>query len=273
MTWEEFLQSVLIPGVISIAKRLLAAFVLLVVGVIIIRFIVKKLKNGRMSQRAERTVHHFTVSFVKISLYVLLAVLVVAILGVPIASIVAVIGSIGLAISLAIQGTLSNLASGIMILVFKPFREGDYIESGDVGGTVEELGIFYTTLCTPDNKKVVIPNGNVTSGVLTNYSAKSTRRVEIKLDMEYGTDIDFAKKIISSVLSRNDKILKEPEPFIRMTEMGDSAIIVTVRVWCEKDNFWKVKFDLTEDFYNSLEAEGIRVPYQQIDVHIKDKER
>lgn len=273
MTWEQFLDNVLIPGVINIAERLLAAFVLLVVGVIIIKFIVRKLKNGRMAKKAERTVHNFIISFVKISLYVLLAVLIVAILGVPIASIVAVIGSIGLAISLAVQGTLTNLASGIMILVFKPFREGDYIESDGVGGTVEELGIFYTTLCTPDNRKVVIPNGKVTSTILTNYSAKNTRRVEVKLDMAYGTDIDFAKNVIRSVIARHDKVLKEPAPFIRMTEMADSSIIMTVRVWCERGDFWSVKFDLTEDIYISFEKEGIHIPYPQLDVHIKNQDR
>lgn len=270
MTWEQFLNDILIPGVVNIAWRLLAAFVIFVVGAVIIRAIIKKLKNGRFAEKTESTVHHFVVAFVKIALYVMLAVLVVATLGVPIASIVAVIGSVGLAISLAVQGTLSNLASGIMILVFKPFREGDYIESDGVGGTVTELGIFYTTLCTPDNKKVVIPNGNVTSNVLTNYSAKDTRRVEIKLDMAYGTDLDFAKNIVRGVLARHDEILPDPAPFIRMTEMGDHAVIMTVRVWCKREDYWTVNFNLTEDFYSSLEAEGIRVPYQQMDIHIKN---
>ena len=269
MTWEQFFNGIFIPGIVSMAWRLLAAFVILVVGTLIIKAVIKRLKNGRIAQKAEKTVHNFVVSFVKIALYVILAVLVVATLGVPMASIVAVIGSVGLAISLAVQGTLSNLAAGIMILVFKPFREGDYIETDGVGGTVTELGIFYTTLCTPDNKTVVIPNGNVTSNVLTNYSSRDTRRVEIKLDMEYGTDLDFAKGIIKGVLERHPEIMSEPAPFIRMTEMADHAIIVTVRVWCARDEYWNVNFNLVEDFYNSLEKEGIKIPYPQMDIHIK----
>ena len=217
----------------------------------------------------DTTAHGFLLAFIKIFLYVMLAVLVVATLGVNMASIVAAIGSIGLAISLAVQGTLANLASGIMILVFRPFKEGDYIEADGVSGTVTELGIFYTTLCTPDNKKVVIPNGNVTSNVLTNYSAKSTRRLEMCLDMAYGTDLDLAKGIVKGVLDRHDKILAEPAPFIRMTEMADHGIIVKVRVWCKTEDYWTLNFNLLEDFYSSLEKEGIRVPYQQMDIHIK----
>ena len=272
MTWEQFVQDTLIPGIISMAWRLVAAFLLLVVGAFIVKRVVKKLKTGRLAQKAEKTVHHFVVAFVKISLYVLLAVLVVATLGVPMASIVAVIGSVGLAISLAVQGTLSNLASGIMILVFKPFCEGDFVEADGVSGTVVELGIFYTTLRTPDNKKVVIPNSNITTNVLTNYSANDTRRVEFKLDMAYGTDLEFAKKIVSGVLERHSKILTDPAPTIRMTEMADSSIIITVRVWCNRDDYWPLYFDLNEDFYNSLEASGIHVPYQQVDVHIKKED-
>ena len=214
---------------------------------------------------------HFVVSFVKIALYVMLTVLIVAVLGVPMASIVAVIGSVGLAISLAVQGTLSNLASGIMILVFKPFREGDYVEADGVGGTVTDLGIFYTTLTTPDNKKVVIPNGNVTSNVLTNYSAKDTRRVEVKFNVDRSTDLDRAKGIVVSTLDGYDKILSDPAPFIRMTEVKDHAVVITVRVWCNRDEYWNVNFDLVENIYENFKKEGIEIPNPKMDVTVKDR--
>ncbi len=269
MTWDEFWSTVLFPKIVEVSWRLVAAGIILLAGGLLAKFVIKRVKNGRMFAKMDETVHGFFVAFVKIFVYVLLAVLVVATLGVNMASIVAAIGSIGLAISLAVQGTLANLASGIMLLVFRPFKEGDYIESEDVGGTVTELGIFYTTLCTPDNKKVVIPNGNVASNVLTNYSAKSTRRLEIALDMAYGTDIEVAKGIVKGVLDRHEGILSDPAPFIRMTEMGDHGIIFKVRVWCKTEDYWNLNFNLLEDFYNSLEKEGIRVPYQQMDIHIK----
>ncbi len=272
MTWDEFWSTVLFPKIVEVAWRLVAAALILIIGSLLAKFVIKRVKHGRVFARMDETVHGFFVAFVKISVYVILALLIVAALGVNMASIVAAVGSVGLAISLAVQGTLTNLASGIMLLVFRPFKEGDYIESDGVGGTVDELGIFYTTLYTPDNKKVVIPNGTVASNVLTNYSAKSTRRLEIALDMAYGTDLELAKGIIRGVLERHGEVLSEPAPFIRMTEMGDHGIIFKVRVWCKSEDYWTLNFNLLEDFYDSLEKEGIHVPYQQMDIHIKKDE-
>lgn len=273
MTFEQFVNDILVPGAINIAFRLLAATVLLIVGGVLIKFVIKRLKNGKLAQKADRTVHHFVLSFVKIALYVMLAVLIVATLGVDMASIVAVIGSIGLAISLAVQGTLSNLASGIMILVFKPFKEGDYIETADVSGTVTEVGIFYTTLCTPDGKVVVIPNGTVTGEVLKNYSRKENRRVDASLTLAHGTDVEIVQNLVREVIESNEKILKDPSPSIRLTGINKDSITVTVKVWTKNANYWDVNFNLLENIYVKLGEAGVSIPHSQLDVHIKENNK
>lgn len=271
MTLSEFFNGVVVPGAISIAVRLLAAAILLIVGNFIIKFFMKRLKNGRFAEKADKTVVSFTVSFVRVVLYVLLAVMVVAALGVDMASIIAVIGSVGLAISLAVQGTLSNLASGIMILVFKPFKEGDYIEANGEGGTVTDLGIFYTTLCTPDNKVVVIPNSAVTSNVLKNYSSMETRRVDVSLTLAHGTDLELVRKVAYGLLNETEKILSDPQPGVKMSEVNGGNIVVSVRAWVKNEDFWDVKFLLNEKLYEKLGEAGVQIPHSQLDVHLKEQ--
>lgn len=271
MTFSEFFNGVVVPGAISIAVRLLAAAILLIVGNFIIKFFMKRLKNGRFAEKADKTVVSFTFSFVRVVLYVLLAVMVVAALGVDMASIIAVIGSVGLAISLAVQGTLSNLASGIMILVFKPFKEGDYIEANGEGGTVTDLGIFYTTLCTPDNKVVVIPNSSVTSNVLKNYSSMETRRVDVSLTLAHGTDLELVRKVAYGLLNETEKILSDPQPGVKMSEVNGGNIVVSVRAWVKNEDFWDVKFLLNEKLYEKLGEAGVQIPHSQLDVHLKEQ--
>ena len=271
MTLSEFFNGVVDPGAISIAVRLLAAAILLIVGNFIIKFFMKRLKNGRFAEKADKTVVSFTVSFVRVALYVLLAVMVVAALGVDMASIIAVIGSVGLAISLAVQGTLSNLASGIMILVFKPFKEGDYIEANGEGGTVTDLGIFYTTLCTPDNKVVVIPNSGVPSNVLKNYSSMETRRVDVSLTLAHGTDLELVRKVAYGLLNETEKILSDPQPGVKMSEVNGGNIVVSVRAWVKNEDFWDVKFLLNEKLYEKLGEAGVQIPHSQLDVHLKEQ--
>lgn len=271
MTFSEFFSGVIVPGAVSIAVRLLAAAVILIVGNFIIKFFIKRLKNGKFAERADKTVVSFTVSFARVALYVILAVMVVATLGVDMASIIAVIGSVGLAISLAVQGTLSNLASGIMILVFKPFKEGDYIEANGEGGTVTDLGIFYTTLLTPDNKVVVIPNSGVTSNVLKNYSSMSTRRVDVGLTLAHGTDLELVRTVAYELLNSSEKILKDPEPCVKMTEVNGGDIVVSVRAWVNNGDFWDVKFLLNEKLYEKLGEAGVQIPHSQVDVHLKEQ--
>ncbi len=276
INWQEIWNS-LVKICFDIALRLVLSVIVLVVGRILIKAVLKKIRKSRALDRGEPTAKKFFEAFVKIALNISLAVLIVAIMGVPMASIVAVIGSIGVAISLAVQGTLSNLASGLMILVFKPFKLDDYIESGDYGGTVTDMGVFYTTLTSPDNKTIVIPNSELTTSTLVNYSTKDTRRLDLQFNVEYGSDIDNVKSIINDVLLRHNEILEDKATFIRLTELRDSSLCITVRVWCRSGDFWNLKFNLMEEVMQEFGKQGIAVPFNTMNVTInqskKDEEK
>lgn len=260
----------------DVAWKLLGAALVLVIGKLMIRFMLSRMKKGSALRNKlghgerDATVRGFLISFVNIALHVFLVVSIVAILGVPLASIVTVLGSAGVAISLAVQGALSNLASGLMLLIFKPFENGDYIEAGDKGGTVTELGIFYTTLKTPDNRTVVVPNSNLTTATLTNYSKEKNRRLDIEVEVAYGSELEAVKRTVRRVIDRHPEICADPAPFIRLTEMRDSALCLTLRVWCESAGFWDLKFNLLEEIYVALGEDGIKIPFNAMDVYLHE---
>ena len=271
INWQSVWDSV-VHVCVDIALKLLLSVLVLIIGRILIKVLLKKIRNSKALDRGDHTAKKFFEAFAKIALNISLAVLVVAIMGVPMASIVAVIGSVGVAISLAVQGTLSNLASGIMILVFKPFKLDDYIESGDYSGTVTDMGVFYTTLTAPDNKTIVIPNSSLTTSTLVNYSTKDTRRLEIQFNVEYGSDIEKVKRIINGVLAAHSEILTDIAPFIRLTELRDSSLCITTRVWCKGSDFWTLKFNLMEEITQEFGKEGIVIPYNRMTVTINQND-
>ncbi|MGM9681730.1 MAG: mechanosensitive ion channel family protein [Eubacteriales bacterium] len=275
MNWDSLVKAIL-QACQNVAWKLLGAALVLIIGKLIIHFIVSRLKKGSFLRNklkyGERnaTVRGFIISFVNIALHVFLAVSVVAILGIPLASIVTVLGSAGVAISLAVQGALGNLASGLMLLVFKPFEVGDYIEAEDKGGTVTELGIFYTTLRTPDNRTVVVPNSSLTTSTLTNYSKEKKRRLDIEVEVAYGSDLEAVKRTVRRVTDRHSDICDDPAPFIRLTEMRDSALCLTLRVWCDSAVFWDLKFNLLEEIYVALGEDGIEIPFNSMDIYLHE---
>jgi small conductance mechanosensitive channel len=194
-------------------------------------------------------------------------------LGIQTASFIAVLGAAGLAIGLALQGSLANFASGFLMIVFKPFKVDDYVEVAGVGGTVEAVHIFTTTLKTPDNKTVIIPNSSVTSDNIVNWTTKGTRRVDMVFGIGYDDDIDKAKKIISDVLAKDDRILKEPATQIAVVELADSSVNFVVRPWAKIEDYWGIYFDAMENIKKAFDAEGVSIPYPQQDVHLfKHKE-
>lgn len=266
MNWEQLLNN-LTNICVDIVLKLLAALIILIIGRIIIKFIVKKLTNG-MSEKADPMVTRFTVAFVKIALYVILVVSIVAILGVPMASIIAVIGSVGVAISLAVQGTLGNLASGLMLCVFKPFHIGDFIESGSHSGTVTDMGVFYTTLTAPDNRTIVVPNSSLTGATLVNYSTQKNRRLDINFNVDYKSDVEKVKQTALEVVSKHSEVLADPAPFIRMTEMNESSICMTLRIWCDGADYWGLKFNILEEMLDEFNKRGIVIPFPQLSVHV-----
>ena len=254
----------------SLGIRIAISLVLLFVGRKIIKFIKKWIKTSPNMEKIDAGVRTFLSSFTGISLNILLFITIAMVLGVPTTSFITALASCGVAIGLALQGALGNLAGGIMILVFKPFAVDDYIKTPEAAGTVSKITIMYTVLKTPDNKIITIPNGTLTNSVVENYSSVENRRVDLKFNTSYDCDIEEVKKILMDVILSHDKILKEPEPFARLTMHADSALEFTVRVWCRTEDYWDVNFDLTENVKKAFDENGIVIPYPQMDVHINN---
>jgi small conductance mechanosensitive channel len=213
------------------------------------------------AHRIDDTLIKFFASFVK---YVIMIVTVVAVLnqfGVQTASLLTVIGAAGLAIGLALQGTLSNVAAGVMLLLFRPFKAGDFVEVAGQAGTIQELNLFFTEMATPDNVRITVPNGQVWGGALKNYSANPTRRVDIVAGISYEDDIDNAMEILQGTIAKEDRVKGEPEPFVAVGELADSSVNLVVRVWVANGDYWGVKFDLTKAFKQALDENGITIPY------------
>jgi small conductance mechanosensitive channel len=248
--------------------KVIAAIAVFIIG----RWIAKMLTSLSEKVMNKRQVDPTVVSFVANLIYIALLVFVVLAalgqLGIQTTSFIAVIGAAGLAIGLALQGSLANFAAGFLMIIFRPFKVGDFIEGSGVAGTVETIQIFTTQLLTPDNKTVIVPNASLTAGNITNYSAKGTRRVDLVMGIGYGDDIDHAKKVIMDVLAKEERILKDPATTIAVVELADSSVNFAVRPWVGADDYWDVYFNLTENIKKSFDAEGISIPFPQRDVHI-----
>lgn len=266
---EEFING-LIALAIDVGAKLLASILVFILGRIVIKAVVKKLRNGKKAEKMDPTVSHFLFNLINVALNIILVVTIIAIMGIPMASVIAAIASAGVAIGLALQGSLSNLAGGIMILIFRPFRVGDFIEAADYSGTVVDLDIFYTFIDTPDNKRVTIPNGSVMGSAIINYSKNDQRRVDLTFSVAYGTDAERVKAILMAEADKHELVLKDPETFCRLTKQNESSLDFTLRVWVEKDDYWKVNFDLLEAVNSRFIEEGIEIPFNQIDVHVKN---
>lgn len=207
----------------------------------------------------------------RVVLYFVAALVILSSLGVDVTSLIALLSVAGLAVSLALQNTLANLAGGIQILVSKPFAAGDYVEAGANSGTVKTVGLAYTTLVTPDNKVVHIPNSDVASGRITNYNGNTTRRVEVKVTASYDSDIDTVKKTVNAIIAADSRIHADPEPFVRVSNYGSSSIEYTIRVWCNAADYWDIYFDMMDKLKPAFDTAGIEMTYDHINVHVVDK--
>ena len=266
----EFLKSILqkLGEFASTAGiRLICALAVLFIGLKLVKWLIKWIKKGRGFQKTDAGVQTFLVSLLKIVLNALVILTVASILGIPTTNFIALITSAGVAIGLALQGSLSNLAGGIMILIFKPFRVNDYIECSGGSGTVKEITILYTILDTPDNKRIVIPNGTVSNNAVVNYSFHETRRLDIPVSVSYGSDIEKVKEILLEEANAHNLVLKDPAPFCRLTEHGESSLDFALRVWVNGDVYWDVNFDLKENIKVALDKNGIKIPFPQLDIH------
>ena len=253
----------------SIGLKILVALIIGFIGHKLIKALKKWILTSHKLDKLDVGVRSFLSSFAKIALYIVLFITVAMILGLPTTSFITALASCGVAIGLAMQGSLSNFAGGIMILIFKPFKVGDFIKTVDASGTVEEISVVYTILKTPDNKMITIPNGTLTNSVIENYSAHSTRRVDIDFDVEYNSDVDKVKDVLMDIMKGNSMILSDPEPFARVSAHTENKLTYSVRAWCKNENYWDVTFDLREKVKKEFEAQGINIPLPKVDVTVK----
>ncbi len=252
---------------VTAGVRLVSAILVLAIGWRLIRFLIRRLSKGRGFRKLDDGARSFLTSLLSISLRVLLFLTVAAMLGIPMTNMVAVLGSAGLALGLALQGSLSNFAGGLMLLLFKPFHIGDYIDTHTDSGTVEEITIFYTTLITPDNRKITIPNGTLSNATLVNYSAQTTRRVDLNFSVAYSSDLETVKAALMRVATAHELVLADPEPMARLHQQGDSALIFVLRAHCKSADYWTVYFDLQEAVKQEFDRLGIEIPFPQLDIH------
>lgn len=219
-------------------------------------------------QKIDRTIITFTCNLVYTGILAFVVIAALSKLGVQTASFVAVIGAAGLAIGLALQGSLSNFAAGVLMIIFRPFRAGDYIEGGGVAGVVDEINIFTTIMKTPDNKKIIIPNATMMGANIINYTANPTRRVDFTFGVGYQDDLSRVKQVLSELADGDSRILKDPAPVVAVSELADSSVNLVMRVWVKTEDYWDVYFAMTEAVKLRFDAEGISIPYPQQDVHI-----
>lgn len=251
----------------------IGAIVILIVGWIVAGWVSGMVRrSAEKSDRLDTTLGHFFASLVK---YAILAFTVVAVLsrfGIETASFIAVIGALGLAIGLAMQGTLSNVASGVMLIIFRPFKLGDFVDIAGTSGTVKEIGLFFSELASPDNVQIIVPNSEIWGDIIKNFSGNAIRRVDLLMGIGYGDSIDKAIDTMKAEISGDDRIHSDPEPFFAVSELADSSVNITVRVWVNAPDYWGVKFGLTKAFKEAFDREGIEIPFPQRVIHRGDSD-
>jgi small conductance mechanosensitive channel len=252
----------------SYGPSLVGAVLILVIGWIVARIVTRIMRRLLDRSRVDPTLVSFLTSLTYIGLMAFIVIGALGKLGVQTASFVAVIGAAGLAIGFALQGSLANFAAGVMLILFRPFKAGDYVEAGGVAGSIEEVQMFATVFKTPDNRRIVVPNASITSGSITNYAAHDTRRVDLVFGIGYGDDISLAKQVLQEILQAEERVLKDPEPTIAVSELADSSVNFVVRPWVMTADYWGVYFDLTERVKLAFDARGISIPFPQRDVHM-----
>jgi small conductance mechanosensitive channel len=260
---QQLIETYVLPWGINIVM----ALAIFLIGKFVVKMLVKLAKKLMAKAKVDNILVNFIASIINTILLLFVVIAALDQLGLETTSLIALIGAAGLAIGLALQGTLQNLASGVMLIVFRPFNDGDFIEAAGVSGVVEEIGIFTTTMRSGDNREIIIPNGEIFGGTITNYSKRTTRRVDMVFGIGYDDDIKKAKEIISQILNDDERVLKDPEALVVVGELADSSVNFNVRPWCKTEDYWNVYFDTHEKIKLTFDAEGISIPYPQMDIH------
>lgn len=263
---EQVIQQV-ITFCVDAGKSILLAAVIFIAGRFLISVINRLVAQMMERRKIDATIQSFLRSFINILLTILLLISVVSALGVNTTSFAALLASAGVAVGMALSGNLQNLAGGLIILLFKPYKVGDYVDAQGVSGTVKEIQIFHTVLVTPDNKIIYVPNGSLSSGSVTNYSLSQLRRVDWTVGVEYGTEIEKVRQTVLDLIKKYGRILTEPAPFIALSALADSSVNITIRVWVKNEDYWGVFFDMNQNIYEVFNREGISFPFPQVTVH------
>ena len=263
---------VIMNYLITLGKNIIVAIIVFFVGRFVIKYVMKILRTITQKHKFEASFVSFINSLIQISLNMLLAIIIIGILGIDTTSFLAVFASAGMAVGMALSGTLQNFAGGVLILVLKPYKVGDFIEAQDFTGIVKAIQIFNTVLTTPDNQTIIIPNGLLATGCLKNSTEAATRRIDIDVEVAYGTNPDDVRRVLTEIIDADARIMKDDgyAPIIPMTSMSSSSIVFQMRVWAAASDYWGVRFDTIEKAYRELTAAGIEIPFQQVDVHLKD---
>lgn len=264
MNLENFDIQKWIDLAIQYGLKIIGAIIIWIIGSWVIGRLLKAIKKVMAKGDYDISLQKFLLNLIKWTLKVVLVIVVLGTVGVQTTSFAAILASVGLAIGLALQGSLGNFAGGVLIMIFKPIKIGDFIEAQSESGTVKEIGIFTTKLTTPDNKEIIIPNGALSNGNITNYSVEDTRRVDFTFGVGYDSDIKKTKEVILSVIDAHPLILKDPAAAVNVSELADSSINFFTRVWVKKEDYWAVKFDVTEQTKEALDSAGIDIPYPHI---------
>lgn len=256
---------------VPLGIKILVSILVFIIGRWIIKLIKNRLANGLLKKRADPTLHSFFSNLISFVLNFILIIFIISILGVNTSSLVALLASAGLAVGMALSGTLQNFAGGVVIILFRPFRVGDFISAQGQEGVVKEIQIFNTIVLTVDNKVVHIPNGILSTGVMTIYTKEETRRVDWTYSIAYGDDYDKAKEVLLRICGEDQRILKEPVPFVEISTLNTSSVDLKVRVWVKSADYWPVFFSMNEKVYKELPKEGLHFPFPQVDVHLEQK--
>jgi small conductance mechanosensitive channel len=247
--------------------KIIAALAIFIIGKMIVKSITKVISRMMEKSKVDETLTSFVASTINMLLMIVVILAAVGQLGVQTTSFVAILGAAGLAIGLALQGTLANVGAAVLIIIFRPFKIGDFIEAGGAVGTVDEINMFATTISPLDNRLVIVPNASIIGGNITNYSTKENRRVDLTFGIGYDDDLRLAKKVLLEIIEADSRILKDPEPFVAVSELADSSVNFITRSWVKSDDYWGVYFDMIETVKLTFDERGISIPYPQMDVH------
>lgn len=255
-------------GIVDFSGKLLLGLIIILVGFKIVKFIMKRLKKGIAFNKLEKSSQTFIASIVNIVLKGIIVITAVTTMGIPMTTVITVIGSFGLALGLALQGGLSNIAGGVMIMIFKPFKVGDFIDTHTDSGTVTEINIFHTVIVTLDNKVVVLPNGNLSNSVVVNYTKNDKRRLEFNFSVSYDSDIDKVKDILNKVAKESGYELADTETVVGLDTHGDSALVFVLKMWINTKDYWDARYTIPELVKKAFDKNKISIPYPQMDVHL-----